>query len=154
MIRKAEYKDISRITELLKDICLIHHSGRPDIFKIGTKYTEDELKKIIDDPDNIIFVYTNSSDLVLGYCFTQKHQVLNDNILTDIKTLYIDDLCVEKTTRGLGIGKKLYEFVKAFAKENGYYNLTLNVWECNPNAKKFYDALGLKPMKTYLEELL
>ncbi len=154
MIRKAEYKDISRITELLKDICLIHHSGRPDIFKIGTKYTEDELKKIIDDPDNIIFVYTNSSDLVLGYCFTQKHQVLNDNILTDIKTLYIDDLCVEKTTRGLGIGKKLYEFVKAFAKENGYYNLTLNVWECNQNAKKFYDALGLKPMKTYLEELL
>ena len=141
MIRKAEYKDISRITELLKDICLIHHSGRPDIFKIGTKYTEDELKKIIDDPDNIIFVYTNSSDLVLGYCFTQKHQVLNDNILTDIKTLYIDDLCVEKTTRGLGIGKKLYEFVKAFAKENGYYNLTLNVWECNQNAKKFYDAL-------------
>ena len=135
-------------------ICLIHHSGRPDIFKIGTKYTEDELKKIIDDPNNIIFVYTNSSDLVLGYCFTQKHQVLNDNILTDIKTLYIDDLCVEKTTRGLGIGKKLYEFVKAFAKENGYYNLTLNVWECNPNAKKFYDALGLKPMKTYLEELL
>ena len=154
MIRKAEYKDISRITELLKDICLIHHSGRPDIFKIGTKYTEDELKKIIDDPDNIIFVYTNSSDLVLGYCFTQKHQVLNDNILTDIKTLYIDDLCVEKTTRGLGIGKKLYEFVKAFAKENGYYNLTLNVWEYNQNAKKFYDALGLKPMKTYLEELL
>lgn len=154
MIRKAEYKDISRIIELLKDICLIHHSGRPDIFKIGTKYTEDELKKIIDDPNNIIFVYTNSSDLVLGYCFTQKHQVLNDNILTDIKTLYIDDLCVEKTTRGLGIGKKLYEFVKAFAKENGYYNLTLNVWECNPNAKKFYDALGLKPMKTYLEELL
>ena len=154
MIRKAEYKDISRIIELLKDICLIHHSGRPDIFKIGTKYTEDELKKIIDDPNNIIFVYTNSSDLVLGYCFTQKHQVLNDNILTDIKTLYIDDLCVEKTTRGLGIGKKLYEFVKAFAKENGYYNLTLNVWERNPNAKKFYDALGLKPMKTYLEELL
>ena len=125
-----------------------------DIIKIGNKYTEDELKKKIDDPDNIIFVYTNSSDLVLGYCFTQKHQVLNDNILTDIKTLYIDDLCVEKTTRGLGIGKKLYEFVKAFAKENGYYNLTLNVWECNPNAKKFYDALGLKPMKTYLEELL
>ena len=154
MIRKAEYKDVPRIIELLKDINLIHHLGRPDIFKIGTKYTEDDLKKIIDDNKDIIFVYTSSSDLVLGYCFTQVHQAINDNLLTDIKTLYIDDLCVEKTTRGLGIGKKLYEFVKNYAKQNGFYNLTLNVWECNPKARGFYDALGLKPMKTYLEEIL
>ena len=154
MIRKAENKDIPRILELLKDVNLIHHLGRPDIFNIGTKYTESELEKMIKEDKNIIFVYTNSSDLVLGYCFTQTHQTLNDNILTDIKTLYIDDLCVEKTTRGLGIGRKLYEFVKNYAKENGYYNLTLNVWECNPNAKAFYDTLGMKPLKTYLEEVL
>ena len=154
MIRKAENKDIPRILELLKDVNLIHHLGRPDIFNIGTKYTEYKLEKMIKEDKNIIFVYTNSSDLVLGYCFTQTHQTLNDNILTDIKTLYIDDLCVEKTTRGLGIGRKLYEFVKNYAKENGYYNLTLNVWECNPNAKAFYDTLGMKPLKTYLEEVL
>ncbi len=154
MIRKALSKDINRIIELLADVDLIHHLGRPDIFKIGTKYNKDELEKMIYDTKNPIFVYTNSSDLVLGYCFTQTHQNLNDPILTDIKTLYIDDLCVEKTTRGLGIGKKLYEYVKAYAKENGYYNITLNVWECNFNAKKFYDALGLKPLKTYLEEKL
>ena len=154
MIRKAENKDIPRILELLKDVNLIHHLGRPYIFNIGTKYTESELEKMIKEDKNIIFVYTNSSDLVLGYCFTQTHQTLNDNILTDIKTLYIDDLCVEKTTRGLGIGRKLYEFVKNYAKENGYYNLTLNVWECNPNAKAFYDTLGMKPLKTYLEEVL
>ncbi len=154
MIRKAEYKDIPRILELLKDVNLLHHLVRPDIFKIGTKYVEDELKAIIDENKDIIFVYTNASDLVLGYCFTKVQQAINDNILTDIKTLYIDDLCVEKTTRGLGIGKKLYEFVKAYAKENGFYNVTLNVWECNPKAKGFYEALGLKPLKTYLEEIL
>ncbi len=154
MIRKAEYRDIPRILELLKDVNLLHHLGRPDIFNIGTKYNEDEIKKIIDDNRDVIFVYTNASDLVLGYCFTQVKQVLNDNILTDIKTLYIDDLCVEKTTRGLGIGKKLYEFVKEYAKSNEFYNITLNVWECNPKAKGFYDALGLKTLKTYLEEVL
>ena len=154
MIRKAEYKDINRIIELLEDIDIIHHNGRPDIFKIGTKYTYDDLKKIIDDNKDIIFVYTNSSDFVLGYCFTQVKQVLNDNILTDIKTLYIDDLCVEKTERGLGIGHKLYDYVKDYAKQNGFYNITLNVWECNPKAKLFYDKLGLKPLKTYLEEIL
>ena len=33
--RKAETKDISAILNLLKQVNLIHHNGRPDIFNIG-----------------------------------------------------------------------------------------------------------------------
>ena len=36
-IRKAETKDINAILNLLKQVNLIHHNGRPDIFNIGTK---------------------------------------------------------------------------------------------------------------------
>ena len=154
MIRKAICEDINRLIELLAQVDLVHHLGRPDIFKIGTKYSVEDLKKIIDDNKDIIFVYVDESNSVLGYAFTQTKQIINDSILTDIKTLYIDDLCVDEKSRGLGIGKQLYNYVKDYAKKNGYYNVTLNVWECNPKARNFYDSLGLKPQKTYLEELL
>ena len=90
----------------------------------------------------------------MGYCFCifQKHE--NDNVLTDIKTLYIDDLCVDEKLRGRHIGKELFEFAKSFAKENGCYNLTLNVWNCNPSAMKFYKAQGMSEQKICMEQLL
>lgn len=71
-----------------------------------------------------------------------------------IRTLYIDDLCVNKQCRGKHIGTQLYNFVKEYAKANGFYNITLNVWQCNPSAMKFYEAIGLKPLKVGMEEIL
>ena len=77
-----------------------------------------------------------------------------DNILTDVQTLYIDDLCVDENVRGLGVGRALYAYVRDFAKEQGCYNLTLNVWACNENALRFYEACGLKPQKIGMETIL
>ena len=67
---------------------------------------------------------------------------------------YIDDICVDENARGKGVGKAVYEYVRAWAKEEGYYNLTLNVWSCNPGAMKFYLAMGLTPYKTGMETIL
>ena len=86
--------------------------------------------------------------------FAPEFAHLNDNILTDIKTLYIDDLCVDETKRGMHIGKTIYEAVLDFAKEQGCYNVTLNVWSCNESAMKFYQSCGLKPQKVGMEVIL
>ena len=79
---------------------------------------------------------------------------MNNEILTDIKTLYIDDLCVDEARRGQHIGKSLYEYVLRFARENGFYNVTLNVWSLNESAMKFYEACGLVPQKVGMEKIL
>ena len=92
--------------------------------------------------------------MVLGYAFCVFQQKLGDNILTDIKTLYIDDLCVDEKARGQHIGKSLYEYVLNFARESGCYNVTLNVWACNESARKFYEKCGLKPQKYGMETIL
>jgi ribosomal protein S18 acetylase RimI-like enzyme len=77
-----------------------------------------------------------------------------DNILTDIKTLYIDDICVEETARGRQIGKALYEHILAYARSEGFYNVTLNVWCCNEGAMRFYEAMGMQPQKVGMETIL
>ena len=59
-IRLAQEKDIPKIENLLEQILLIHHEGRPDIFKAnGKKYTTKELTEMLNDSSKPIFVATD-----------------------------------------------------------------------------------------------
>ena len=153
-VRFAQEKDLPRIHTLLEQVNLVHHQGRPDLFKLGRKYTDEQLLAIIGDRGRPILVAADETDQVLGYAFCIFQQHVGDNIMTDIRTLYIDDLWVDETLRGRHIGKTLYDAVLAFAREQGCYNVTLNVWSCNPSAMKFYEAQGLKPQKVGMEVIL
>ena len=154
MIRFATEKDIPRIEDLLYQVCLVHHRGRPDIFKTGTKYSPDELKELMKDKTRPILVSTDENDEVTGYCFCILQKHIDHSVLTDVKTLYIDDLCVEENLRGQHIGKKLYDAAVKLAHDSDCYNITLNVWSCNPSAIKFYEAQGLTPQKICMETVL
>lgn len=134
---------------------MVHHLGRPDIFKgPATKYNTEELESIIKDDATPVFVCVDEDEIPLGHAFCIHKQVVGDSILTDIKTLYVDDICVDSEQRGKHIGKTIYDYVAAYAKENGFYNLTLNVWALNTSAMKFYEAMGLVPQKIGMEKIL
>ena len=152
MIRRATEKDIKDLIRLLEQVDLVHHLVRPDIFKIGTKYDKYELSLLIRDNSRPIFIYDDNG--VKGYAFTIFRKHINDPILTDIQTLYIDDLCVDKEYRGHHIGEELYKYVLDYAKKNNCYNVTLNVWYDNKPALAFYDKMGLSPLKICLEQKL
>ena len=155
MVRRAERKDAAAIIKLLEQVNLVHAKGRPDIFKVATKYTTEELIAIIEDDKTPVFVYEDEDGNVLGHAFTIVQQAPEDhNLLKSIKTLYVDDICVDEAARGKHIGKELYEHVVRFAKSGGFYNVTLNVWECNPGAKKFYEAMGMSVQRTGMEIII
>ena len=68
LIRRAENRDITQINNLLKQVCLVHHKGRPDLFKKGArKYSDDQLMQIIKDDNRPIFVAVDNNEVVLGY---------------------------------------------------------------------------------------
>lgn len=154
VIRRAEEKDLQKVDELLFQVNKVHSDARPDLFKPGAKkYTDAELKEIFQNDKTPVFVaYINGE--VVGYAFCIFKQFVNDNNLTDIKTLYIDDLCVDENVRGRHIGTALYEYVLSYAKQNGFYNVTLNVWADNPGAVKFYEKIGLRVQKIGMEKIL
>ena len=154
-VRMAQEKDIERIHSLLAQVAMVHHKGRPDLFKPGkSKYTDEELKDLLQDSNRPILAAVDDNDCMQGYAFCIFQQYKDHNIMTDIKTLYIDDLCVDETMRGKHIGKLLYNAALDYAREHGCYNLTLNVWSCNESAMKFYESCGLKPQKVGMEILL
>lgn len=154
MIRMALEKDIPKIGDLLLQVDLVHHNGRPDIFKIGRKYSDEELIQLLKDKQRPILVSVDEKDEVLGYCFCIYQQHKDNSVMTDIKTLYIDDLCVDEKMRGKHIGRELYETAVRLAKDNACYNVTLNVWSCNPSAMRFYESLGLVPQKIGMEVIV
>lgn len=154
-IRRADIKDADKINELLFQVAKIHANGRPDIFKTATKkYSDQELIEIINNDDSPIFVATDEKDFCLGYAFCVFQKTKDSILLQDRKTLYIDDICVDENSRGKHIGKSLYDFVENFAKENGFDNITLNVWSFNQSAYKFYEKCGMTPLKTTMEKRL
>ena len=153
MIRRAEKKDIQGLINLLYQVDAVHNGIRPDLFKGNTsKYTEQELEEIINDDSKPIFVYDDGK--ILGHAFCQISEVKNHRLLQDVKTLYIDDICVDEQSRGHHIGKALYEYVRDYAKSIGCHNITLNVWEGNDSAYNFYKQMGMHIQKTGMETFL
>ncbi len=153
-IRRAAERDIPALDKLLYEVHKVHSDARPDLFKAGAKkYTDDELKTILANDETPVFAAETDGE-VLGYAFCVLQQNRNSSSLTDIKTLYIDDLCVDEAARGKHIGSALYEYVLKYAKSIGCYNVTLNVWAGNDGAHRFYEKIGLKVQKIGMEKIL
>ena len=154
IIRLAQEADIPRLEDLLYQVHGLHAEGRPDIFIPGCKkYTADQLREILTDPINTPVFVCVSDGVLVGYCFCIR-QVQTAASMQKISTLYIDDLCVDAAMRGRGYGKVLYDHAVEYARVNGYYNLTLNVWACNPSAMRFYEKCGLAVQKVGMELVL
>ena len=150
MVRRANKNDISRIILLLHQVDMVHHEIRPDLFKPNTtKYDEQQLEALLDDESKPVFVFDDGE--VLGHAFCLITEVRSDKLLQDIKTLYIDDICVDEKARGNHVGKALYEHVRDFALSIGCNNITLNVWDGNAPALSFYRNMGMKVQKTTME---
>ena len=156
MIRRAEIRDIPDILALLVQVDMVHHNGRPDLFKgPATKYSAEELTEILADDRTPVFVLTDDADAhVLGHAFCILQEQTGSRVLTDIRTLYIDDICVDEKARRQHVGRRLYDYVLDYARSIGCYNVTLNVWACNPGAQAFYESCGMKPQKTGMETIL
>lgn len=155
IVRRATTDDIPGIVRLLRQVHDVHAAGRPDLFVPGLrKYTDEELAAIIGSDDTPVFVAVDDENRVLGhaFCIDEPHAGLHG--WQQVNTLYIDDICVDEGARHQHVGTALYQHVLAYARERGYYDVTLNVWECNPGAKAFYESLGMSVYKTGMEQVL
>jgi Acetyltransferases len=154
-IRRAQEKDIPKITALLEQVLTIHADIRPDIFlPHTTKYNDAELKEILKDENRPIYAAVNEKDELIGYAFCQLQPPVSSNNMVPHAILYIDDLCVDASTRGMHVGEALFDYVKQEALRMGCYEVTLAVWEGNDSARGFYEHVGLKPKETIMECIL
>ena len=151
VIRRAELADIPHILRLLQQVCNVHQAIRPEIFKRdGVKYTEGDLNELLLDEMRPVWCAVEDGKF-LGYCFCQWEVYRDSSVVTDRRELYIDDLCVDEACRGHGVATSLVRHVTAEARAAGTNFITLNVWQGNDSALRFYEKMGMTPWKTTLE---
>ena len=153
-IRFAGPQDVGGILALLQQIGQLHHEGRPDIFRDqAQKYSASQVLALLNSSLTPVFVAVEE-DKVLGYCFCKVKIFKDETVVHDHTELFIDDLCVDGSCRGQGIGTKLYNEVIRYAKNRRCNFVTLNVWSFNEKAMKFYESLGMKPQRVFMETIL
>lgn len=154
-IRPAVPSDVPDLLELLDQVNLVHHEGRPDLFARGVKYSADQLAELLADQSRLTLVAVDDEGAVLGHVMAEKREVpAGDGCLVPLKTLYVDDLCVNDRARGHGAGSALMRACEDWARENGYHNVTLHAWTLNPGAIEFYEHLGYKTRCLDMEAVL
>ena len=106
-IRRAGAQDVAGVHELLSQVLEVHAAGRPDLFRTGTrKYADDELLGIFANDETPVFVAAEGPE-VLGHAFCVLEDHTAENNWQDVKTLYIDDICVSEKSRGRHVGTAL-----------------------------------------------
>lgn len=151
IVRRAIPEDAESILSLLSQVENIHHENRPDLFRPnGTKYTAMELFNIMADESRPIFVAVTDEGVV-GYIFAIITETKGSTMLNDVKTIHLDDVCIDESCRGAGIGGALMKYVLSWAKSVGCDRVDLDVWEFNEDARRFYEKYGLTTQKRRME---
>ena len=150
-IREMESKDYPEIDRLMKELHELHVKGRPDLYtELEHPYSREEFEKIVSDPE-IIAILAEEKSVVIGLCIGTLRKKSG---MVEMKTMYIEDLIVDRNFRGKGIASQLYEEMEERGRNTGAKRLDLMVWEFNNDAKRFYEKQGMRPQRYIYEKEL
>ena len=153
-IRFAAENELDRINELRKQVNDIHVAGKPEVFKPGfNKELQDFIKVIWDDPEQEIVV-ADKDGVICG--FAVLHHIIKPEtpFMKERDFIDVDEFCVDKAYRRMGVATQLISFIKAYAKDKGFHRIELNMWEFNQDALAFYEAAGFETYRRYMEIML
>ena len=156
IIREALPEDFETVSVFLRKIAEQHRLGRPDIFKKDAqKYSREDFCAILTDENKPVFVTSDDSgERIFAHAFCQIREHPERTVAFGRKTLFLDDLYVDPSARGTGVGTCMMEHLKRFASEKGCYNIELNVWEFNEGAISFYNKIGMSTQTRQMELII
>ncbi len=151
MVRFAKEEDLKRVNELREEVNEVHVKGRPDIFKPGfNEELQNHVYEIWNAENNDIIV-AEQDGIICGYACVQFVDKPESPFMNARKFYAVDEFGVSKEFRRQGVATELIAFIKEDAKKRGLTKLELNMWEFNEGALAFYEAVGFKTYRRYME---
>ena len=146
-IRVAQKEDMPRVLELIKELAA--HENSIEEVKIEVK----DLEKEGFEHCNFTCFVAEANGKIEGMALVYFKFSSRKG-----RVGYLEDLVVNESFRGYGLGKALFHRVIEFGKENGVKNMEWVVSKSNRNAIKFYKNSGAD-IKTnrytvYMDEIM
>ena len=151
IIRFAKENELVRVNELRKQVNDLHVEGKPEVFKAGFN---DELRDYVydiwNDPEQEIVV-ADSDGIICG--FAVLHHIVKPAtpFMYERDFIDVDEFCVDKDYRRQGVASEMITFMRNYAREKGFNRIELNMWEFNRDALAFYETVGFKTYRRYME---
>jgi GNAT superfamily N-acetyltransferase len=111
--------------------------------KLSAEQSELTWQRILDPEFNMKCAVVVDDGVIVG--FTTYN--LQNSTWSENGHCYLEDLFVDSTVRGKGVGRALIEHVKSYAIENKCSRLYWNTDEDNATARKLYDSYTLESGK-------
>lgn len=151
MIRFAEKKDLERVNELRRQVSQVHANGRPDIFRAEFRSEMRDLIYSIWESENKDIIVAVQDNIICGFACVQYITKPESPYSLERKYYQVAEFGVDENYRRQGIGRELFQYIRADAKKKGFNRIELDMWEFNEGALKFYEAVGFRTYRRYME---
>ncbi len=116
MIRKIMEQDYKELKNIFYQVHELHYEHRPDIYVDENPLSLEYFNEILKDDSSYNYVYEENGR-ICGFLMATKKSIGTNPMLKKRTTCFIDSIAVDKNSRGRGIGKKLYYFLKEQASK-------------------------------------
>ena len=151
IVRKAKRNELERVNELRNMVNKIHVNGRPDVFRQG--FCDELRQHVYDkyDAGNSDVLVAIMDSMICGFAtveYIEKPQTPYNN---SRKFYRIEEFGVDENVRRKGVATALITFIKEDALRRGYKKIELDMWEFNDGALSFYEKVGFRTYRRYMD---
>lgn len=151
VIRYAEREELESVNKLREQVNEVHVNGRPDIFRAdGWPLIESNIYTRFDEDSSGVIV-ADLNDVIVGFAVVQYISRPETSFSKARRFYHIEEFGVDENHRRKGIATSLINFAKEDAKKLGFERVELNMWEFNEGALAFYESVGFKTFRRYME---
>ncbi|AUG76531.1 GNAT family N-acetyltransferase [Kitasatospora sp. MMS16-BH015] len=149
-------RDLASLVRLNGQVHAEHARQRPDLFVVEqpTEELAVLLAARLAEPDATCFVAEAPDGTVVGYAFAKVISREANAIVRAARAVMLDQIGVDPAAARAGVGAALLEAVRELGRSAGCGRLVTQVWDFNEGARAFYQAAGLRPMTTMLDQRL
>ena len=150
-IRNATINDYESVIKIISQVQDMHVEWRPDIYKYNDNLmAKEEFEKRVES--NTFFVAENEKEKIVGVLeIIFRHIESPAHVTRDV--IFIDTMAVDEKYRGLGVGYKMFEFLKAMKIEKNMDGIELQVNAKNRAAYEMYKKYGFTEKSINMELL-
>ena len=149
-IRLAKKTDYEAVTRIMSQVQDMHVEWRPDIYKHNDNLIpQDVFEKIV---ENDTFYVAVNQDSVVGVLeIVYRHVESPSHVTRDF--IFVDTMAIDENYRGMGIGHKMFDFLKQIKAEKNLDGIELQVNAKNSVAYEMYKKYGFTEKSINMELL-